>query len=213
VARRNANDDPEELEDLDPEELEEDDDEGDDEDDTEDLSEEELRAELKKVRDSLSKASGSSKKKRDRIKSLEADLAAARTPKKDDDAKDDKPDLDAVKAAAKAEAKAEANDRVKKAEARGALKAAGIPKEQVGAIVGMLKLEDVDVDDDGEVEGIDEAIADLRSRFPQLFPKSTRKRERVAGEGDRGGNGDKVPRKAKSASELQAEVALGRVRR
>lgn len=215
MPRNRENDD---VDDEDDEELDADLDEQDDEedDDLADLTEDELKAELRKTRDSLSKASGSSKKKRDRIKELERDLAAKGTAKPDakkDGEKGDAPDADAIRQAVEAEVTTKANDRIKRAEARGALKAAGVPAAQVGDLVAMLKLDDISVGKDGEVDGddLDEAIAALKAKWPQLFApvKTTRKRERVAGDGD--GSGDRAPRKKMTTSQLQAAAALGRV--
>lgn len=191
-----------------------DDDDADDDDEDDDpdaeKSEDELRAELKAVRDSLSKASGSSKKKRDRIKALEADLVTARTakPAPDADGKPAAPDADAIRATIEAELKEKADTKVKRAEARGALRSAGVPVEQVGDLVAMLKLDDLDVDDEGEVEGLDEAIDGLKKKWPQLFG-GTRKRRSVSGDGDRDGDASKS-KKTLTPSELQARVALGR---
>lgn len=193
-------------EDDDDDDTEEDDDE---EDDLAELSEDDLRAELKRTRESLSKASGSSKAKRDKIKKLNAELDEARKPKpkkaKDDD-DDDAPDLDAIREEARREERRASDDRVRKAEARGALKAAGVPLARVSKAVGLLTLDDLDVDDDGEVEGLEDAIDALREDWPELFPKRTKRRQSVAGDADDG----KSKRRALTASEIQAKAALGR---
>lgn len=193
--------------------LEDDDEDDDDEDDDEDADKDEatLRAELKRVRESLSKASGSGKKKRDRIKALEAELATARKPKPAADSKGDEPDVEAIRATVEAEAKVKADTKIKRAEARGALRSAGVPVAQVGDLVAMLKLDDLDVDDDGEVEGLDEAIDELKAKWPQLFA-APRKRRSVGGNDDRDDDGSKSKRTL-SPSELQARVALGRATR
>lgn len=219
-------DDDDDEDDDDPDDDDDDDDEDDDDDDLADMDEDTLRAELRKTRESLSKASGSSAAKRKRIKRLRDELAEARKPKpasapkprpkggKDDDA--EAPDPEAIKAAAKAEADTAANARIVKAEARGALKSVlgtEATKAQVSRLVGMLKLDDIDVDDDGEVDedALDEAIEALRKDWPQLFPdaKGKRKpRERVSGKADDGKSAP--PRKNMSASELQAAALTGK---
>lgn len=188
-----------------------DDDEDDDEDDLGDLSEDELRAELKKTRESLSKASGSSKKKRDTIKNLRAEIAkrppATSSKKKADD--DDEVDVEAIKASVKAEERAASDTRIRKTAARSELKAAGIPAEQVNRLVGMLDLDSLDVDDEGEVDGLDEAIEELKADWPQLFNKrpAKRRRESVAGGGEsQGGNGKRVL----TPSQIQAARATGK---
>lgn len=187
--------------DDDQEDDDDDDGDGDEGDDPDaDKSVEELRAELKSVRESLNKSSGSNKVKRDRIKKLQADVTAARTPKPKED-EGDKPDAEAIRASIEAEVNAKANLRTIKAEAKGALRGIGVPADQVASIVNMLGLDDVDVDDDGNVEGIDEAIDDLKTRFPQLFSKS-RKKASVGGGLDRDG---KQQSKVKTTSQLQAD--------
>lgn len=188
-------------------EDEDDEDDEDEDDDLADLSEEELRAELKRTRESLSKASGSSKAKRDRIKRLNAELADARKPaKKADD--DEKVDAEAVKAAAIAEARAESDSRIRKTAARAELKAAGIPADQVSRLVGLIEdLDDLDVDEDGNVDGLDDAIDELKAAWPQLFNvKPIRsKRQSVAG-----GNGDEATKRKLSPSQVQAARATGK---
>lgn len=196
--------------DEDDDDEEEDDDEEDD--DLADLSEDELRAELKKTRESLSKASGSSKLKRDRIKRLRAELTEARKPKpaakkKDDD--DDAPDVEVIKSTAKAEAQAAANAVIRKTAARAELKAAGIAPEQVGRLVGMLDLDELDVDDDGNVDGLDEAIAELKADWPQLFASKPAKRQRASVAG--GGDQSTGPKKRElTPSQIQANRVLGK---
>lgn len=210
-------DDPDEEDDEDEDDDDPDEDEDDeDDDDLADLTEDELKAELRKTRDRLSKASGSASKKRKQLRDLRAKGAASAKPaakkpagKKDDE---DAPDLDAIRAAAESEANTKANERIVKAEARGALKAAGIPGAQVGRLVGMLKLDEVDIDDDGEVDedSLDEAIEALRKDWPQLFTDKEKKtpRTRVAGAGDRDGKGG--TRKKYTATERQVAAALGK---
>ena len=185
--------------------LDDDEEEEDGDDDLADLSEEELRDELAKARRSLSVASGSSKIKRDKIKRLNAELAEARRPKAKK-ADDDEIDPEAIKAAAKAEARAESDARIRRTAARAELKAAGIPADQVGKLVGMLDLDSLDVDDDGEIDGLDEAIEELKTSWPQLFTAPRRKRASVAGTRE---DGDGSKRKL-TASERQAAAALGK---
>lgn len=211
-------DDGDDDEDDDPDDDEDDDEE--DDDDLADLDADELKAELRKTREQLNRSTSSNAAKRKRLKAREAELVEARKGKpaaapkggkgKGDD--DDAPDLDAVKAVAKAEAKVEADDKIKRAEARGSLKAAGIPAAQVGQLVGMLKLDDVDIDDDGTVDedSLDEAIDALKKAWPQLFPKgTTRKRERVAGDKDNDGKSSRS-RKPMTTTEMQVAAALGK---
>lgn len=187
---------------VDADEDDEDDEDGDEGDDPDaGKSDEELRAELKSVRESLTKANGQSKARRLKLKQRENELAEARKPKQKTDDEGDKPDAEAIRASIEAEVNAKANIRTIKAEAKGALRGIGVPADQVASIVNMLTLDDVDVDDDGNVEGIDDAIDDLKTRFPQLFPKS-RKKTSVGGGLDRDG---KQQPKVKTTSQLQAD--------
>lgn len=199
--------------DVDDEEDDDDDDEG---DDLADLSDDELRAELKKTRESLSKASGSSKVKRDRIKKLRDELAEAQrkpTPKKTDDDESDKPDADAIRAEADRAANERANTRIVKAEARGALAVAGVAPDRVARAVGLLDLKGIDVDDDGEVDGLDDAIDSLKREWPELFPAERKRRSSTAGDDDRDGDAGRRAKGKKTTSELQAEAMLGRTLR
>jgi hypothetical protein len=193
---------------------EDDDDEDDDDEDDDDLgelSEDELRAELKKTRDSLSKASGSSKAKRDKIKRLNAELAEARKPKTDKPktaaGDDDHVDAEAIKAAAKAEARAESDTRIRKTAARAELKAAGIPADQVGRLIGLIDLDSLDVDDEGEVDGLDDAIDELKADWPQLFNVKSIRRQRKSAAG---GSDEKPPRGKLTPSQIQAARATGK---
>lgn len=214
---RKAKDDDEEDDDLDDDDGDEEDDEDDEDeedDDLADLTEEELKAELRKTQAQLARSSSSNAAKRKRLKAREAELAEARRgkpaakPKGKSD--DDAPDIDAITSAAKAEAKTEAKALVIKAEARGALRAAGVPADRVAKAVGLLSLDDVDVDDDGEVEGVDDAIDALRSEWPELFPKgAARKRARVAGDKDTDGKATRS-RKPMTTTEMQVAAALGK---
>ena len=208
-------DEGDEDSDDDDDDDDEDDEEEDDDDDDEfaDLSEAEIRAELKKATERLTKAGGSVKSKRARIRKLKRELEDARKPKpagksKGDD--DEAPDLDAIREAAKAEAKTEADNRIKRSEAKAALVAAGVSREQAADLVGFVKLDDLDFDDDGEVEGLDDEIERIQKKYPTFFAKTTgrRRRESVAGGADRGGEGAR-PKKPLTASQRQAALVTG----
>lgn len=197
-----------------------DDDDGDDDDPDEDKSEDELRAELKRVRASLKTANGSSAKRRKRARDLQRQLDEARAGsgkggkpkggKGGDD--DDDVDVDAIRAAATAEARKASDERIKRSEGKSALLAAGVPADKVKRAVGLLDLSDLDVDDDGEVDGLEDAVDALKDEWPELFakPGARRKRESVAGDGDRNGERGERESKTKSASQKQADALLGR---
>jgi hypothetical protein len=200
--------------DDDPEDDDADDEDDDDEDDLADLSDEELRAELRKTQERLSKASGSSKTKRDRIKALKTELDEARRgkapAKKDAEGDEDKPDAEAIRAEADRVANEKANTRIVKAEARGALAQAGVSKERVARAVGLLDLKGIDVDDDGEVDGLDDAIDALKKDWPELFPKERNRRSSTAGDDDRDGSAGRRGKGQPTTDELQAAALLGR---
>lgn len=198
---------------------EDDDDEDDDEDDDPDADkdEETLRAELKQVRAALAGAKGSSKRNLRRRRELEAQLAKGgdkgkpKSKGKGDDDEDDKPDVEAIREQARREGRAEA-DKVRKADkAELALARAGVAGDaKLKRAVRMLDLDDLDIDDDGTVEGLDDAIAELKSELPELFG-TVRKRRSTAGGADRDGD-DKAAKstKGKDASALQAAALLGK---
>lgn len=212
-SRDDEEDESDDDEDSDDEEGDEDEEDDEDEDEFADLSEAEIRAELKKATDRLTKAGGSVRSKRASIRKLKRELEDARKPKpagkgkKADD--DDEPDLDAIREAAKAEARAEADTRIKRSEAKAALVAAGVTREVAADLIGFVKLDDLDLDDDGEVEGLDEEIERIQKKYPTFFAKPTRRRrESVAGGGDRDGTGRR-PAKKMTASERQAALVTG----
>lgn len=216
---RDEDDAEDDAEDDDEDEDDEDDDEDEDDDDEfAHLSEAEIRAELKKATERLTKAGGSVKSKRASIRKLKRELEDARKPKPSGKSKggddDEAPDLDAIREAAKAEAKAEADTRIKRSEAKAALVAAGVSREVAADLIGFVKLDDLDLDDDGEVEGLEEEIERIQKKYPTFFAKHAgrRRRESVAGGADRGGEGAR-PKKPLTASERQAALLTGGGRR
>ncbi len=68
-----------------------------------------------------------------------------------------------------------ADDRYKRsavaAATRAEFKEAGFTgtKEQAAKLARLLDLDDIDVDEDGEVDGLEDAVADLKEQFPALF--------------------------------------------
>lgn len=191
----------------------------DDEDEEEDdpdagKSDEELRAELKKVRESLGKANGQSAKRRQLLREKEAELVEARKPKPKPKGKgnedDEGPDLDALRDEARREGETTGTMRAKKAEAKAELLAAGVNRERVARAVGLLNLGDLDLDDDG-LDGIDEEIEKLKSEWPELFAKPTRRREGVGGDREGGGGGEagRGKRAEMTPSERQAALITG----
>lgn len=190
-------------------------DEDDDEDPDEGKTDAELRDELKAVRKSLEKANGQSAKRRSALKAKEQELVAERAKKggtkpDDDDDKTPKIDVEEVKRQAREEARAESDTRTKKAELRGALRGAGIKPERVSKLVNLVDLEDLDVDDDGEVDGIDDVLDTLKTDWPELFGTQPRAKRSVAGGSDREGNGSGGGGKKLTDSEIQARQLSGK---
>lgn len=194
---------------------EDDEDEDDEEDEDEDKSPEELAAELKKVRDALKKANGSSAKKRSTTKQLRARIAelegaAGAKPKrkKDDEGDEEEVDLDAVRAAAKAEAKAEADATRIADKSELVLARAGVDPKRLAKAVKLLDFDDVELNDDGTLDGLDEQIDTLREEWPELFAKP-RKRRSTAGQGDRDGQ-ERERNTTKSTTERQLAGVMRR---
>lgn len=192
-----------------------DDDDGDEDDDPDaGKTEDEIRAELKLVRERLGKANGQSAKRRQALREKERELEEARKPKPKPKGKDDEdggPDLDALRDEARREGETAGTLRAKKAEAKAELLAAGVNKERVARAVGLLNLNELDLDDDG-LDGIDDEIEKLKKDWPELFAKPTRRRDGVGG--DRGGDGDgggRGKRAEMTTSEIQAARALGKL--
>lgn len=213
--QQHAKDDDED--DDDDSDDDEDDDDEDDDDDDDELDEDEAKAELKAVRAALKAANAQGAKRRTSVKALktrlakaERDLAASRTskPKADDD-KGTEVDVEAVKSSAKLEAEQAAEVKVKRAEVRGALRAAGVKADVLDKAARLIDLDDLDVNDDGSVDGIDEAIADARKSVPGLFGgKAPARRRSVAGPSDRDGERGPKPKKL-TTSEIQAKQIRG----
>jgi multidrug efflux pump subunit AcrA (membrane-fusion protein) len=198
--------------DEDDDEDEDDDDEDDDDDPLADLSDDELREQLRQTQAQLKKANAQSGRRRHQLREAQKQHQAelerrSKSSKKKADGEDDD-DIDERIAAARREGETAALTRAKKAEAKTALLAAGALPERVAKAVGLLNLDDLELDDDG-LDGIDEAIDELRDEWAELFVARRRRRGSVAGQGDRDGDGGAKP-KPKSTSERQAAALLRR---
>lgn len=95
--------------------------------------------------------------------------------------------------------------------AKAALLEAGLvdpTPERVKKVLRLIDTEGVDVDDDGDVFGLDDQIQELKTDYPELFEVKQEKRQRVP----RVSGADRKPAgaKQKSATELQVEQLLGR---
>jgi hypothetical protein len=105
--------------------------------------------------------------------------------------------------------------RLVRSEARAQLASAGAKKSALTRLARMIDIDEVEVDDDGEVSGIDDLIEELKDDLPELFrdeddddePAPRRKRrlgKTDAGAKGSGGNGAKTL----SSSERQAKAIL-----
>lgn len=204
--------------DDDAEDGDDDDDEDDDNDADEDADKDEatLRAELKATRASLAAAQGATAAARRKRQSLRGELDKVRRElanrgrsKKTDD--EDEPEglTDADLDNARAEGQRASEAKAIKAAARSALKAAGASADNLGDLVRLIDMDDLELDEDGDVDGLEDEVARLRTRHPSLFAKAKpRSKRKIGGDGEddeRDGNADK-----RSVSQRQADAILGR---
>jgi hypothetical protein len=146
------------------------------------------KEEVQKLQNALKKANANNKRWREKALSKKSEETS------DDDAED--------KIAAKA---AElAKPRIIKSEAKSALIEAG--GTNLKGLIRLLDTDQLEVDDDGDVEGLEDEIDRLKEDYPEMFkseeeaPKP-RKRFPKADAGARGGKPDST----KSATEIQVE--------
>ena len=201
-----------------------DDEDGDDgDDDLGELSVEELRRELKKTSAAVKTANDRSARRRSLLKTereqrseLEKKLAEKPVEKpKADDAKDEpKVDVERIRAEVRAEVNAVSEERLKRVEVRAALRGL-VATERLDRALKLIDMSDLSVDKHGDVDGVDEAIEELRADMPELFAKTARRRRSVGGRDEEAPTGG-APRersnapKGQSASERQAALLLGR---
>lgn len=162
-----------------------DDDNGDDDDEYTPPSKEEWT----KTQAALTKANAEAKKRR-----LAAKVKPTEEPKKD-----------ATETAEEAEERISKKwkPKVIRQGAKAALSEAGASNP--ARLVGLLDMDSLDIDDDGEVDGLEDEIDRLKDEFPELFRK---KRTAALETGDR--SGGKGAARPKSDSERQAAAILGR---
>lgn len=108
------------------------------------------------------KVQGTLRKRKEEAATARREAAAAR------EAAAGKGTDDAGKEAAKVQ---EASDnRARRAAGLTALVEAGMTKAQAKDAVGLLKLKDLSVDEDGDVDGVEDAVGYLKEKFPGMFP-------------------------------------------
>lgn len=187
------------------------DDDEDSDDDDEEQTPEQLKASNARMAKALAKANAEAKKHR---------LKAAALKGKKGTKKDGDDDEDEEEKAAKLSAPA--LKIAKTATAKSALKEAGLVVGEDSAAsfkraLKLLDLDELDIDEDGDVDGLADAIVELKEEFPGMFAKPRRAKRSINGTTD--DKGGKAPTKRKlTASEAQAEAlvpgsVLGKARR
>jgi len=109
-------------------------------------------------------------------------------------------------------AQAEADAKYKPISVRAGLLEAGVRPGRVKGALKLLDLSEIDIDDDGEVTGLDAQLDSLRKEWPELFadPEAEKKPERRVPRGGADGADKKPQVKELTASEQQAAKLLGK---
>lgn len=197
-------DDPDDPDDDDDDD-ENDDDDPDDDDPDEGKSDEELRAELKLLRVSNAKNKKNSQRNYRRRKELELKVNTPAVKKPADKADKPEVDIDAERETARQAGLAEGENKAKRADLRAALVAKGVDPGNARLLLGQVKFDDLEYDEDDELD-TEDAIDDLKIKYPSMFGK-VRTAKRVSGDADdKGGKGGKPL----SATEKQARALLGK---
>lgn len=172
-------------------------------------SPEDLRAELKRLRGASTRSAREAEKWRLR--------AQGKNGKKDDTDTDGdkdkftKDDVDDLTERTKEATRAELMPAIIRSQGRSVLESLGMAfpkdaKDAKAALTRTLKLanlEDLDLNEDGEVEGLEHELREVKRLYPQLFRGG-----RVRTPGNAGG-GRRPAEKPKSATELQMAQAFG----
>lgn len=110
------------------------------------------------------------------------------------------PDVDEVRTAAEQAAAAKFRPMVIRSAARSAFAEAGlvVPEGKADAALGralrLLDLDDLEITDDGDVEGLAEQIEEIKADFPELFAGAQRPRRAARVDGGASSSGDPVKR-------------------
>jgi hypothetical protein len=123
-------------------------------------------------------------------------------------------DETARREAAEAAQKA-ADAKYKPISARAALLEAGVKPSRVKGALKLLDMDEIEIDADGEVTGLDSQVAGLREEWPELFADTQPEPEKKAevkrpARGADGANKPAPPKKEMSVSERQAALLLGK---
>ncbi|HLS45795.1 MAG TPA: phage scaffolding protein [Ornithinicoccus sp.] len=155
------------------------DDEGQDDDTDEDDEDEwtpPSREEWERQQRQLARARKEAAKRRKALKARQDDDEDELDDDEDDDKGSGKPadrrELKRLLARAEARVEAKYKPALVKQAAKSALVEAGFAGEVTSRTMRMLDLDDLEVDDEGEIIGLDEAIEELKEDMPQLFKRS-----------------------------------------
>lgn len=103
--------------------------------------------------------------------------------------------------------------RVIKAEARNALREAGASTAAVSRLIALIDVSTAEVDDEGNVTGLDTQVSQIKKEWPELFAerragKNAGPSSKAVGAGDTGnGGGDQRPKR--SADAIAATLGFG----
>lgn len=174
------------------------------------------QAEHAKMLRANKRANKQAKEQREKLKALEAEVA-----KQKKEGGGDTDDLEAKLEAAKAEAQESAagtwKARTVKQAAKAALYAEGLSGSP-DRLIKLLDLDDIDIDDEGEIDGLEEQIVELKEEFPDRFKakdddddedERPRKPKKPTTKVDGGDKGKKGVKEEKSTAELIAAGLMG----
>jgi hypothetical protein len=108
-----------------------------------------------------------------------------------------------------------ADAKYKPISARAALLEAGVKPARVKGALKLLDLDEIEIDEDGEVIGLDAQVATLKDEWPELFAEpdgdQAKKPGARPGRGADGADRKPAPKKELTATERQAAMLLGKL--
>jgi len=193
------------TDDVEPEEEEtepDDDQEDDDQEEDDDGYKAPTRQEWEEAQTALKRANATAAKFRTQLKNAKKATAG---------------DPDEDRERAEERVAAQWKPRLVKSAARAALAEAGAKKTAIARLSRSIDLDSVEVDDDGEIEGLDDQIEELKDDLPELFKDeddddAPPKRRRKLGRTDAGARGNNSKVTQKDSTTRQAEALFGKSR-
>jgi len=143
-------------------------------------------------------AKGDARRLRGEVKTLKAQLANV-------DKNEDGKAVERARLEGEQTATARYHGIIGRQAAKSALLSAGMRPEVVDKFVRVIELDEVEIDDDGAVEGLEEQVSTLKSEFPMAF--TTRNTNGKSRHNDGSGR-PPASKKPQSATERQIESAL-----